>query len=128
MYRLNHRKKESPIYAPHSPPEAYTRNIPDTPDTPDMIKIRKKEKPVEQKLVQRIEAAGGWAVKLQGTAGLPDRLILLPVPQEDREVVSRYVRFVETKAPSKTTLRPMQEEVLGRLREMGYVAEVDRGA
>lgn len=37
-----------------------------------------KEKTVERALVNAAQAAGGYAIKLTNTLGIPDRLVILP--------------------------------------------------
>ena len=84
-----------------------------------------REAVVESKLRRAIQTQGGRALKFvsPGNAGVPDRLILFPVPEADRETVAKYVRFVEVKAPGKT-LRPNQVLWQQRLRSMGLACEV----
>lgn len=83
------------------------------------------EQDVEQRLIDRIKAQGGDCYKFvsPGWAGMPDRLVLLPVPLEHQEIVARYVQFVETKAPNGKA-RPLQAVRIERLRELGYKAGV----
>jgi len=78
--------------------------------------MNKTEKPIERALRDGVKKRGGVAIKLWpfSQAGLPDRLVLLPVGR---------VYFVETKAPGKRP-RPEQTIVHGRLRAMGFVVEV----
>ena len=51
-----------------------------------------KEQHLEQALVKTVEALGGvcWKLVSPGTAGVPDRIVLLP---------DGHVGFVEVKAP-----------------------------
>jgi hypothetical protein len=53
-----------------------------------------KEKSIEQKLKDKVERAGGQAIKFysQTFTGLPDRIVMMP---------SSRLWFVETKAPGK---------------------------
>lgn len=55
--------------------------------------------------------------------GVPDRILLLPVPPEHREIVARYVRFVETKSPTGQP-SAQQQFVHGLLERQGYKVEV----
>ena len=60
-----------------------------------------KESLVEGRLKAKAKAAGGVAHKWVSPSftGLPDRIVLLPVPPEDYEVVNRYVKLVEAPHP-----------------------------
>ena len=53
-----------------------------------------QEKILERKLGEKVEAAGGWSLKLWpvSVAGLPDRMVLLP---------GGRIRFVEMKSEGK---------------------------
>jgi hypothetical protein len=83
------------------------------------------EREIEVALLRRTRAAGGECYKFEspGLAGMPDRLQLMPVAPEHQEIVARYVRFIETKAPGGKP-RPLQAERMKRLRELGFIAEV----
>lgn len=81
------------------------------------------ERALEQKRRAEVDAEGGWYLKQTGHPGVPDRLVLMPVPEEDRELVSRYVRFEELKSPAGR-LSAIQERVIGWLRSMGYRVDV----
>jgi len=84
-----------------------------------------KESLVESRLRAKAKAAGGVAHKWvsPGFTGLPDRIVLLPVPPEDCEVVNKYVKLVETKATNKLP-RPRQVFVHEQLRGLGYEVHV----
>lgn len=79
------------------------------------------EKEVERKFVKRAKDAGGAAYKFvsPGRIGVPDRLVLAPIPPEHRAIVSMYVKFVELKKPGETP-RPSQIREHNRLKRMGY--------
>jgi len=83
------------------------------------------ETPVEKAHVESIEAQGGRSLKFTVPAerGWPDRLDLLPVEPEHIEIVSRYVRFTEAKAPGK---KPEAHQVRRHteLRGLGFVVNV----
>lgn len=64
-------------------------------------------------------------LKQTGHPGIPDRLVLMPVPEEHRELVSSYVRFEELKAAGGK-LSAIQERVIGWLRKMGYRVDVEK--
>ena len=69
------------------------------------------ERTIEQTLVREVKRAGGIAPKFTspGTAGMPDRLIILP---------GGHICFVELKAPGKTP-RPLQVRQMDRLTQLG---------
>jgi hypothetical protein len=71
-----------------------------------------RERNIEQKLVKAARAASGIAPKLScpGTAGMPDRLVLLP---------GGKAGFVEVKRPGETP-RPLQVARMDALRELGF--------
>lgn len=74
------------------------------------------EKDIEQKLVQAVSAAGGkaWKFTSPGTAGVPDRLILMP---------DGRAYFAELKAPGKH-LRPLQNRRKIQLEHLGFTVFV----
>lgn len=75
------------------------------------------EKTVERKLVEAVRERGGLCVKMQGTVGIPDRLLLM---REGR------IAFVELKAPGKKP-RKSQLVMHGRIRALGFrVYVIDR--
>lgn len=92
----------------------------------------KNEKPLVETDIEkyggsRVKHLGGWPYKFTSPArrSVPDRLNLLPIPPEHREIVARYVRFVEYKAPGKKPTTSQKEEH-ERLRALGfYVAVLD---
>ena len=75
-----------------------------------------REKSIEAKLVAAVKAAGGvcWKFTFPGTAGIPDRIVLLP---------SGRIGFVEVKA-SGEKLRPLQCLRIRTLRRLGFKAFV----
>ena len=74
------------------------------------------EKQIEQKLVKRVKALGGLALKLNplGMDGIPDLLILLP---------KGIAFFVETKAPGKKP-RALQVNRMKQLERLGFACFV----
>ncbi len=70
------------------------------------------EKAIEKKLVEAVVCKGGLCPKFvsPGTAGMPDRIVLLP---EGR------LGFVEVKAPGKVP-RPLQAARHAQLRKLGF--------
>ena len=70
------------------------------------------EKQVEQKLVAAVKSKGGvcWKFTSPGTAGVPDRIILMP---------GGRIAFVEVKAPGEKP-RPLQLLRHLTLRRLGF--------
>lgn len=71
-----------------------------------------RENEIETKLVAAVKAVGGvcWKFTSPGTAGVPDRIILMP---------SGKIGFVEVKAPGKKA-RPLQEVRIRTLQKLGF--------
>ena len=71
-----------------------------------------REKTIEEKLVTAVKAAGGvcWKFTSPGTAGVPDRIVLMP---------SGRIGFVEVKAPGKKP-RPLQRLRIKTLQRLGF--------
>lgn len=89
---------------------------------------RSLEKDIERKFVEGIRAKGGRAYKFvsPGTAGVTDRIVLLPVPPEHQDIVQRYVKFVELKRPGAKP-GPLQNRFISQVRELGHYARwIDR--
>lgn len=72
------------------------------------------ESQIERHFCKKVKELGGLAVKLSptGTAGMPDRLVLLP---------GRRIAFVEFKAPGKKP-RPIQQKRINELQKLGFEA------
>ena len=72
------------------------------------------ESQIEQYFCRKVKELGGLALKLSpaGTAGMPDRLVLLP---------GRRIVFVEFKAPGKKP-RPLQQKRINDLQKFGFRA------
>ncbi len=70
------------------------------------------EKKIEQALVSAIKAQGGvcWKFVSPGTAGIPDRIILMPMGR---------IAFVEVKAPGESP-RKLQLARHRLLRRLGF--------
>ncbi len=83
------------------------------------------EERVERHLVDEVQSRGGECPKWvsPGTRGRNDRILLRPVAPEHREIVARYLRFVEVKAATK---KPTEQQVAWhtRLAELGFRSEV----
>ena len=74
------------------------------------------EKQGEQKLVAAVKSKGGvcWKFTSPGTAGVPDRIILMP---------GGRIAFVEVKAPGEKP-RPLQLSRHLTLRRLGFLVYV----
>jgi len=83
------------------------------------------ERTVEARLCKRVRDNGGEAYKFVSPSrrGVPDRLVLYPVPPEYQALVANYVRFVEVKAPGK---KPNAEQTREheKLFKMGFAVDV----
>ena len=71
-----------------------------------------REREIEQKLIDAIRAQGGvcWKFVSPGTAGVPDRIILMPMGR---------IAFVEVKAPGESP-RKLQLARHRLLRRLGF--------
>ncbi len=70
------------------------------------------EKQIEARLKREVKRIGGWSLKFAspGTAGVPDRIVLLPK--------GRLI-FIELKAPGRK-LRPLQRKRKKQLEGLGF--------
>ena len=84
-----------------------------------------RESDVESKYCKLVKALGGLAYKFisPNKRGVPDRLILYPIPVKYRELIAKYIKFVEFKAPGKKP-RPEQIREHKRLQQIGLKVEV----
>ena len=86
-----------------------------------------KEVDIEVRITDRVKALGGIPFKFTSPSrrSVPDRLCLLPVPDCHRDIVRRYVRFIEAKKPGEVASQSQHREH-ERLRALGfYVAVID---
>jgi hypothetical protein len=76
------------------------------------VEILLREQEIENRLRQKVERAGGLALKFisPGAAGMPDRVVLLP---------GKRIFFVELKAPG-ADLRPLQLKRKEQLENLGF--------
>lgn len=83
------------------------------------------EAQIERDFTKRISIAGGMQYKFTSPArrGVVDRIALFPVAEEHRDIVAKYVRFVELKDTGKKP-EPHQEREHERLRAMGFAVDV----
>ena len=80
------------------------------------------ERDVEAHLRDKVKEADGIAYKFTSPSrrSVTDRLVLMPIDSEEhREIVGRYVRFVELKAPGKKPTDAQLREH-ARLRALGF--------
>ena len=80
------------------------------------MKKQTSEKDIETYLKRKVERMGGKAYKFSspGTAGVPDRLVVLP---------GREMFFVELKAPGRKPT-PLQENRIAELGRLGQLVFV----
>lgn len=85
------------------------------------------ESTIESRFVNAVEKAGGLAYKITSPnrRGVPDRLVLYPIPVKHRKIVAKYVQFYELKQ-EKGRATPLQEYERNLLNRMGFFAEVKR--
>ena len=71
-----------------------------------------REKIIEEKLIKAVKQKGGvcWKFTSSGTAGVPDRIVLMP---------KGHIAFVEVKAPNQKP-RPLQLSRHKLLRRLGF--------
>lgn len=80
-----------------------------------------KESKVEKSLVQSVTDKGGIAYKFVSPnhIGVPDRLVLLPLPDLLRKLLGKYMYFVECKAPGQKA-RSTQKREHAKIEKLGY--------
>ena len=85
-----------------------------------------RESLIERDDRSRIQEEGGWMLKFvsPGTVGVPDNIVLRPIPPEHQELVARYIRFAEYKASGVTRLRPSQARRRQDLIDLGFAVDV----
>lgn len=84
-----------------------------------------RESEIERKDRARHKADGNLMLKFvsPGRNGVPDDILLKPIPPEHQELVARYFRFVEYKKP-KATPRADQVRRHKELRALGFAVDV----
>ena len=84
-----------------------------------------RESTIEKADRRRIAAEGGLMLKFvsPGRVGVPDDIVLHPIPPEHQALVARYFRFAEYKQPGKTP-RPSQVRRHTELRNLGFTVDV----
>ena len=78
----------------------------------DKRQLSVRERQIEERVGNYVKAKQGQWIKLTGTKGIPDRMILLPQGK---------VGFLEMKRPGNKT-SAMQDIWLDRLRALGFKA------
>jgi hypothetical protein len=86
------------------------------------------ESDVERRYKKKILDVGGVAYKFisPGRRGVPDRLVMLPIPEEHRELINKYIWFTELKAPGKKPGAHQLNEIRA-LRKLGMRVDVIDG-
>ena len=84
------------------------------------------ESVVEEEDVKKREEQGGKAYKICfiGRRGAPDRLHLMPIPEEHQEIVSKYIQFVEYKRPKGGRVSVWQKKIHKELIDLGFKVEI----
>lgn len=84
-----------------------------------------RESLIEKADRARIQAAGGLMLKFvsPGRVGVPDDLVLHPIPPEHRALVARYFRFAEYKKLGEVP-KPHQVRRHAELRTLGFTVDV----
>ena len=84
-----------------------------------------RENTIEQYLVERVKALGGEVRKVKwiGRNGAPDRIVMLPVVENEDTVLIPGTVWVELKAPGERC-RPHQIREHERMRRMSQRVEV----
>ncbi len=78
------------------------------------MKPKVLESEIEQACVKIAKDHNCILLKIQGAKGYPDRLLLTPTGRP---------MFMELKRPGET-LRPLQQHVLQKLTQMGYITQM----
>ncbi len=96
-------------------------------DAPGFREKKRKPKPLRESTIEKAHGKAHDGLHLKfvspGFNGAPDRIKLSFVPVEHRELVARYFRFVEYKAPGEEP-EPHQLTVHGILRDLGFTVDV----
>lgn len=96
----------------------------------NIAKRKTRKKPVRESQVEEdhrldTKAHGGIEYKFTspGRRAVPDRLRLMPIPPEHREIVARYITFREYKRPGEQPT-PAQHKEHEYLRSLGFTVDV----
>lgn len=84
-----------------------------------------RESDIERSERKRHAAEGSLLLKFvsPGRNSVPDDILLRQIPPEHQEIVARYFRFIEFKAPGQKP-RPSQTREHERLRALGFTVDV----
>lgn len=84
-----------------------------------------RESAIEKADRRRIAAEGGLMLKFvsPGRVGVPDDIVLRPIPPEHQALVARYFRFAEYKKPGAEP-KPHQVRRHAELRNLGFTVDV----
>jgi hypothetical protein len=84
-----------------------------------------RENKIEKHFCDCIKQDGGIAYKFvsPGVNGVPDRIVLKPIPLKLQKLIAKYIYFVELKAPRKKP-NVRQKEEHAKLRALGFTVKV----
>mgnify|MGYP001565347730 FL=1 len=84
-----------------------------------------KESDIEREvcLYAKHNEMGAYKFTSPMRAAVPDRILLSEIPEHLRDVIARYIRFIEFKRPGEKPTAAQTREHL-RLRAMGFTVEV----
>lgn len=84
-----------------------------------------RESEIEKADRKKHEASGNRMLKFvsPGLVGVPDNIVLKPIPPEHQELVAQYFRFAEYKQLGRRP-RPSQVRRIKELRDMGFAVDV----
>jgi VRR-NUC domain len=88
---------------------------------------KKKESSFERDACASLNTESSRAFKFvsPGTRGMPDRLVLSAIPEEHREIVAKYVRFIEFKS-SAGKLSAEQTKIISLLQRWGFQVDIKK--
>lgn len=88
---------------------------------------KKKESSFERDTCSSLNTDSSRAFKFvsPGTRGVPDRLVLSAIAEEHREIVARYVRFIEFKS-STGKLSAEQTNIISLLKKWGFQVDIKK--
>ena len=94
---------------------------------PGFREKKRKPKPLRESTIEKAHGKTHIGLHLKfvspGFSGVPDRIKLSHIPPEHRELVARYFRFVEYKAPDKQP-KSHQLAVHRMLRDLGFTVDI----
>ena len=83
------------------------------------------ESKIEARDRKAVKDVGGIMYKFVSPnyRGVPDDIVLLPIPEEHRAIVAKYFYFIEFKAPGKKP-EPHQVREHERIKKLGFEVKV----